>query len=292
MRTLAPVFLLFLTGCGGPAAASSPEAPAQLPGPAQDAAASAEGAEEGGVDLGFLITRGTGFDPHAVVVAASGLGLKLRPQPASDDESAPHGFSVAGGGQLFVMPVEVAHPDAPHMPANMLSPEPAEVTATDAHFVVTAMGLPGDLRQRDATMARLLAATVRGTDAVGAMLHPGVLFYKAELFADLVGATPPGELPLEVLVDLTLAPEPDGRMSVLTHGLVRYGREEFYVTAPQDGEGVVGFTMGMVRWMVMDPSKELPTGDTVGRTADEKLIVQRVPSPTGEGPEVIRLDMP
>ena len=49
---------------------------------------------------------------------------------------------------------------------------------------------------------------------------------------------------------------------------------------------------GLVRWMLSDPNKHLPTGDTIGRDADEKLVVQRVPNPTGRGPEVIRLDLP
>jgi hypothetical protein len=40
------------------------------------------------------------------------------------------------------------------------------------------------------------------------------------------------------------------------------------------------------------PGKHLPTGETVGRTADEKVLIQRVPDPAGQGPEVIRLDLP
>jgi hypothetical protein len=44
--------------------------------------------------------------------------------------------------------------------------------------------------------------------------------------------------------------------------------------------------------MLADPDKHLPTGDTVGRTEDEKIVIQRVPDPTAKGPEVIRLDLP
>jgi len=80
-------------------------------------------------------------------------------------------------------------------------------------------------------------------------------------------------------------------MSMLTHGLVRYGREEFFVTASQGGKAAMDFIVGLARWMLMDPNKQLPTGDTVGRTPHEKVRVQRVPNPTGEGPEVIRLDL-
>ncbi len=86
------------------------------------------------------------------------------------------------------------------------------------------------------------------------------------------------------------APEGDDRMSFLTHGPQRYGREEFWVTAARDGNEALEFTWMMARWMIYDPSEQLPTGDTIGRTAEEKIRVRRVLSPTGEGPEVIRLD--
>ena len=81
-------------------------------------------------------------------------------------------------------------------------------------------------------------------------------------------------------------------MSFLTHGLVRYGREEFLVSCPIEGKGAVGFVLNMARWVLAEPGRQLPNGDTVGRTADERLTITRVPSPTGTGPAVIRLDLP
>jgi hypothetical protein len=95
-----------------------------------------------------------------------------------------------------------------------------------------------------------------------------------------------------VAVDVTAAQESPTRMSFLTHGLQRYGRDEFYVTCPVEGRGALSFVFDMARWMLTDPDKHLPTGDTVGRSEDERLAIQRVPNPTGKGPEVIRVDLP
>ena len=95
-----------------------------------------------------------------------------------------------------------------------------------------------------------------------------------------------------VAVDITAAQESPSRMSFLTHGLRRYGREEFFMTCAIEGKGALAFVLSMTRWMLADPDKHLPTGDTVGRDADEKVPVQRVPNPTGDGTEVIRLDLP
>jgi len=47
----------------------------------------------------------------------------------------------------------------------------------------------------------------------------------------------------------------------------------------------------LAKLMITDQDKVLPTGDTVGRTADEHILVQRVPSPIEGKPPVIRLDM-
>jgi len=48
----------------------------------------------------------------------------------------------------------------------------------------------------------------------------------------------------------------------------------------------------IARGLLADPPMVLPTGDTTGRTADEKVRIERVPSPTGDGPDVIYLALP
>ena len=71
----------------------------------------------------------------------------------------------------------------------------------------------------------------------------------------------------------------------------RYGREDFFVTCPIKGKGAMDYVMGLANWMLSQPDYQLPTGDTVGRTPREKVLVQRVPSPMGNGHTVIRLDL-
>jgi serine/threonine protein kinase len=150
------------------------------------------------------------------------------------------------------------------------------------------VGDDGRVRVLDFGMARITAAIVNASPAIAAMTAPGVVFHKADFFANVVAES---DFPMLVCVDVTMAPEDGERMSILTHGLQRYGREEFFVTCSQQGQGAVDFLLGLAEWMLADPDKHLPTGDTVGRTAEEKIVIQRVPSPTGEGPEVVRLDL-
>ncbi len=187
------------------------------------------------------------------------------------------------------MLVEAPHPDAPHMMMGLASPDPEELGAMQAHYIVTALGLSGEAREQDTRMAKLTAAVLQSSPAIAAVLGSGVVLHKAAFFVDVVRSAE--GFPMLVCVDLTMAPEGEERMSMLTHGMVRHGREEFFVTASRTGQGAVDFVLSMSEWMLRDPDKKLPTGDTVGRTAEEKIVVQRVPSPTGEGPEVIRLDL-
>lgn len=241
------------------------------------------------VDLAFVLTNSKSApDPEGIVRAGKAMGLGLR---SIAGESGT--FEIDDGGTMIVVLVEAPHPDAPGMAYGPTSPEHEEAAAATAHLIVTALGLEGAPRARDTKLAALTATVIRNTEAVGAMLGHGVVFHKAGLFADMAElGMEEGELPAELAVDVTAAAEPGNRMSFLTHGMRRHGREEFYVTCPVEGRGALGFVFSMVRWLLDDLEKELPTGDTVGRSADERLVVQRVPNPTGSEDTVIRLDLP
>jgi hypothetical protein len=202
-------------------------------------------------------------------------------------------FTFANGGSFMVMLVPAPHPDALGMPVGPTSPNREQVAATKAHFILTALGLEGAPRGRDATMARLVATVIENVNAVGAMLGHGVVFHRADVFAGMAAASmDDGELPSEIAVDITSAREQNNRMSFLSHGMQRYGREEIYVTCSIDGKGALDFVFMLTRWMLSDLDKQFGTGETIGRTMKEKLTIQRVPNPTGQGPLVIRLDLP
>jgi hypothetical protein len=244
-------------------------------------------------DLAFVLVRQpTAPAPAAVVGAARRYGIELTAHGPSPDGVLT--FDMAGGGSVSVVAIAVPLPELATRPVGMTSPPPEETSSASAHLIVAALGLTGSARDRDTRMAMLAAAIIDTVDAVGVLLGHGIVVHRAALFADAARLAADENEPLmvEVAVDITAATESPTRMSFLTHGLRRYGREEFYVTCPIHGTGALGFVLGMARWMLADPDKHLPTGDTVGRTEDEKIVIQRVPDPTAKGPEVIRLDLP
>lgn len=229
-------------------------------------------------------------DPAVLVAAAADLGVPLTHVPREDD-----GAQVYDGGDvsLIVMLAPMPHPDAPRMPRGPFSPPTGVLAAAPAHYIVTAQGLDGPARRIDLELLRLTAAVVKASSAVAAMLGHGIMFYPAKLFADLAETIAAGEeIPPLVTVDIIRANEGAGRVSLLSHGLVRYGHEEFFVHGPAGGRETLGFLLAMLSGAIAQPHQHLPTGDTVGRSMEEQILVTRVPDPSGTGPSVIRLDLP
>lgn len=241
------------------------------------------------INVGFIFnTSVEPPDAEAIIAAAADMGFELHAEEGKRD---PLVFNFEDG-HLMVMPIGAPHPDAATMARGPLSPPSDVLESTSGHTIVTAMNLQGDSLLRETTMAALCAAVIKGSDAVAAMLGDGLCAHRADVFCDLAThAVTTGAPPVELLVDVTAAREGEDRMSLLSHGMVRHGREEFFVTCPIKGQGAMGFMFDMVRWMLMDKDKTLPAGDTIGRTQEERFLVKRAPSPTGEGPEVIRLDL-
>jgi hypothetical protein len=240
-------------------------------------------------DLAFVLVEKPVYpDAAALMESVNALGFAATLSTENDMLS----LELEDGGLFIIMLVAAPHPDAPHMGTGPTSISPDEAAGAPAHFILTSMGFEGSELARDTRMAALTSAVIDNVPAVGAMLGHGAVFHKAALFADLakVGVED-GALPPELAVDITAVRESHERMSFLTHGLARYGREEFYVTCPIKGKGALDFVFGLVRWMMTDREKELPTGETLGRSEDEKVTIQRVPNPTGAGAPVIRLDL-
>ena len=245
---------------------------------------------ESSVALSFVLLSEQAYpDPGKLIESASELGLSLTYESSGENSMV---FAVASGGQLLLGLMPAPHPDAHQMPTGPLSPDANVVAQHVGHYIITGFGLPGSELDIELTMCKLTAAVIVASPAVAAMLGPGLMFYRADVFAGMVATSAAeGQVPSAITVDITAERESETRMSFLTHGLHKYGREEFYLTAPIEGTGAISYLMMMVNWMITDRDKVLPTGDTVGRTADEKILIQRVPSPIPDKPNVIRLDM-
>lgn len=242
---------------------------------------------KGGFSLGFVLLHRPELPDSSALVG------RLRAFGAGGARPVEAGvWEFDDGVRLIVALVGAPHPDAGRMAIGPMSPPSEAAGAAPAHLIVVVSGLVGTVLEQDARLARIVGAVGAASPSLAVRLGHGTMFYRTEVFVAFVDALPADGVPVEVCVDVTIERELDGRLSMLTHGLVRYGREEFYVLAPGgSGNDAFDVVTMMSRWMLRDPGKHLPNGEIVGRNADEKLRVHRVPSPTGSGPDVIRLEL-
>ncbi|MEL7496995.1 MAG: hypothetical protein AAFN77_05255 [Planctomycetota bacterium] len=254
-------------------------------------------------DLSFIIVGESVLpDADQVVASAREMGISLSSGELStlheNDSDGPDVLSFEGenGDSLLVALMPAPHPDVEKMPRGPLSPDDYEnLIDAPAHLIVTRVGVgeDADVDDRDIQMSALTAAVASACPALGVLKMPGVLFHRPGLFIDAAKAGIENEMiPVLVCIDITVAMESDQQISILSHNMQRYGREELYIKAPSGGKGAIGFAMDIIHWLVVDREYELPTGDTIGRNEDEKINIERTAHPFGEGPEVILLNLP
>jgi hypothetical protein len=241
--------------------------------------------------IAFLLCPSASLDADGVIEQARALGLALALAAEQPESGRPLVFEGPAGLTMLAMPIEAPHPDIAGLAVLPWSPRPEELAAHRAHIIVALLGLPPGARVQDPVLARLALAVGRSCEAIGLLLGGGICAHRLDLAGELLEGQAATRAPVELTVDLIVYVESPGRATVLTHGLPRYGREDFLITTTKAIGEAVSLAQVMTRWMVDEPDKELPTDDTVGRTEGEKLKVQRVPHPRGTGATVVRLDM-
>lgn len=255
------------------------------------------------ISVGFVLFAGTTSpEPKRIEAAAREFGWLIRSDGSDSDSksgaelSDTTTMSFASEEQLscIVGFIPSPLPDRQTIQHGPTSPRIELTTATRSHAVVTVMSQTLSAEVLNIRLLALLAAVIdAGADPIGAITHNATVVHQAALVSDFAKlAMREGVMPAEMAVDVTVAREPEDRMSFLTHGLHHYGREEFFITCSPRGKGALEFLFMMVGWMLAEPDKVLPTGDTVGRTAEEKIRIQRVENPARPDQQAIRLNLP
>lgn len=242
------------------------------------------------VDLAFVLTRSDSPPEFAAIIDnARTLGQRLA--HAGGDGST-LSFDIDGGGALWVTFIPVPYPDTAHESHSLLAPTAEQLLTADAHVIVAATNLPGSVRDRDAALLRLTAAVLRSTSAVAAMPSPDVGLLHAPLFDNLAAqALDADSIPALLAVGLSVTTAASGRTAVLTRGLARHEREELLVTTTAVASDALDFACAIADWLLCNPTEGLPTGDTVGRSADERVTVARVAHPDDPTRTVVHLDL-
>jgi hypothetical protein len=204
-------------------------------------------------------------------------------------------LEVSPGGAAFValMPVAVPKREADEAARFSVSALGTgwKLPAHSAHLVVTlqdtALGSPTEALSR---FTSLLAAVTEASGAVGVYwgnagaTHDPKFFISTAQDRDVAAR-------IALWTGVSLAREKDGRLSLLSLGMKQLNLPDLLLIAPKaDGSAALGTFFDLLAYVV-SKGKALPEGDTVGRTAEERLPVRYAPSPLDSKVKVWRVEL-
>ena len=303
LRWLATISLGIALGTGAGCDARTSNVSTETPGKALQAegAEGADGADgatstrnapaEEPIQMGFIVAAMEVLPaPETVVAAANELGLTGLAHEPMDNESFMLSFSHPLGSFIVtLMPAPL--PGGTGMPSGIFSPQKDEVAAISQHLIVVLTGSGGDVRARDLAAAKFMAAVATSVDALGASFGHGAALTRTDVLVAAVKDAGESGVVIPVGVDITLALESKTRASLLTHGMQRYGREELYILVPAEDKRILDaftFAIDISTWM-LNVDTVFKDGETLGRSEEERILIERVPNPTGSPDRVIRL---
>lgn len=207
-------------------------------------------------------------------------GLDFTPDTApSEGETVAINFD---RGRVMIVPVSFAVPNgeadgAYRFSIAALSPafKPAK---HHAHLIVTMM-LEKDQTPLEAQLlfTRVVAAVLESTGAVAVYWGEAGVTHPADFFFNVVGSDE--HLWTMLWTGVSLARQSAHRLSILSLGMRQFGLLDAMLNGPvAKGNDLLIFMMDMLRYCI-ERGSDIPEGDTIGRTPDERLKVKYVPSP-------------
>ncbi|MEQ8786005.1 MAG: DUF4261 domain-containing protein [Pirellulaceae bacterium] len=160
-----------------------------------------------------------------------------------------------------------------------------------AHLLVT---LPSAGRlspvERLSRFTSLLAAVVQASDCVGVYWGNAGATHEPEFF--ISAAREVGVVPRIMLwTGVSIAQEKDGRHSLLSLGMKQLDLPDLLLVVSESSRSSAIETFFDLLAYTANRGEPLPEGDTVGRTAEEKLPVHYVPSPVDSSKKVWRVEV-
>jgi hypothetical protein len=229
-------------------------------------------------------------DAHARVFTAAPRPLVSSSKDGIATLSFPDGLSTHVMMAPTPIPTGEAE-DAAKYSLAAFSPKFGPLPPHTAHIIVTSSGAPEAAPVLDTLMrhTRIVAACGVAYQATAVYEGNARATHPLPFYVDVASSS---DLPLMIWTGVSVAKEPNGRTSLLTLGMQNMLEvPDMLVSArPNGANEALLFALDMLAYVVRRGAP-LPDGDTVGRSADEKIRVEYVPSPIDATRKVVRLDM-
>lgn len=170
--------------------------------------------------------------------------------------------------------------------ASWLWPEGGlDAASCAAHAIVWAAHAAEPARAH-AALSRLVAAALPVLGSPGVHVPAAGMLVRSDLWTGLTQQSP---LPLLLWVQLDCRPEPTGTSALTTTGLASFGLPEVEVAgSSRTSADLRSWAAEMVGWLVSQ-QPDLHDGDTLGISADERLLVRFARSVLNRPDPVLRL---
>lgn len=164
-----------------------------------------------------------------------------------------------------------------------------ELPPYEAHLMVTMMGGEGSPADTMSLFTAFIAALTATSSAVGVYWGNAGATHSREFvltIAEEKESTPR----LMLWSGISIAREQDGRLSLLSLGMSQLGLPDLLLTPKKLSPRDAIMTVYDLLAYCLSLGKPLPAGNTVGRTADERIPVRYVPSPRDPSVKVLHVD--
>jgi Domain of unknown function (DUF4261) len=242
-----------------------------------------------------LLQKNVDLDPVRIRVALERVWSEPIVISAGSGEGEALSFAVGERDALILMPVSAPVPDgeAEAMAGYSISTLGTgwQLGAHEAHLIATLQEEDTGLSaQRLVRFSRLLAGVVDGVDGVvGIYCGEAHATHDPDFFRDM--AMEESLLPVHLWNGVSIAGNEE-RVSLLSLGMKQLGQPNLKLTGPRaNGNELIDYFFNLLEYAAKHGAA-IPDGETVGRSAEEKLVVRHEPSPIAEGETVWCVDVP
>lgn len=242
-----------------------------------------------------LLAKKVELDPERIRAAL----VRVWNEPIATVANAENGealsYSIGERDTLILMPIAAPIPDgeAEAMAEYSISSLGTgwQLGHHEAHLVAT---LNEEDKQpsvrRLLRFSRLLTGVIDGVDdAVGIYCGDAHATHDPDFFRDM--AMEEGLVPVHLWNGVSIASNQE-QVSLLSLGMKQLGQPNLKLTGPRaEGDAIIGLFFNLLEYAA-NRGAAVADGETVGRTAGEKLIVRHEPSPVAEGETIWCVDLP
>lgn len=221
-----------------------------------------------------------------------GQGVQLsKSEPKADSEVLEFELKPTGKAFVMLLPTPVPNGEADDAVRFSLSAMGTgwKLPTHKAHLIVTCDSSASPLESLS-LLTSFLAAVVEASPAVGIYWGPASATHDPRFFLE-AAREPDVGFRIMLWIGVSRAREEDGRLSLLSLGMDQLNLPDLLLIAPTSaGNNALEAFLNFLTY-VANRGKPLPEGDTIGRSATEKLQVQYVLSPLDQKTKVWRVEI-